>query len=120
LGFESEEAEENDEEQQDGKAKMEILEDKGKVLDDTKKHNELTNNSELHTPLNSDDDDSAYEEDINFENKIYCQFTKVNRFQKEWIVELKSGIMHIEGRDYGFMKAINGRLQWGGNKKAKE
>mmetsp|Transcript_62321 Transcript_62321/g.76339 ORF Transcript_62321/g.76339 Transcript_62321/m.76339 type:complete len:385 (-) Transcript_62321:77-1231(-) len=72
----------------------------------------IINGRDLNGPLNSDDDDNDDDINLNPDDKIYCQFIKVNRRKNEWSVELKNGIMHINGKDYAFIKAQNGKFVW--------
>lgn len=74
---------------------------------------DIVNGKDLNAPLNSDDDDS--EEDINLdtvEDKILCTFTKVSRKKNEWNITLGHGIMHIQDKDYAFVCANNGHFVW--------
>lgn len=60
-------------------------------------------------PLNSNDDQSD-DEDLETlfqaDNVIVCQFEKVNRARTKWKFTLKDGIMHLNGKDYCFQKAV--------------
>lgn len=65
-------------------------------------------------PLNSNDDQSD-DEDLETlfqaDNLIVCQFEKVNRARTKWKFTLKDGIMHLNGKDYCFQKAV-GEAEW--------
>jgi len=60
--------------------------------------------------LGPGDDDSDSEE-IPTNNLIVCQYEKVSHSKNKWKLQLKDGIMHIEGRDYVFSKAV-GEVDW--------
>merc|ERR1711879_313235 len=72
----------------------------------------LVNGRDLNAPLCSDDDDTDDGEDLDPADKIICQFTKVMRKKNEWSVDLKHGLMHINGKDYAFQKAVGGSFTW--------
>ena len=72
----------------------------------------IVNGRDLNAPLCSDDDDTDDGEDLDPSDKIICQFTKVIRKKNEWSVDLKHGLMHINGKDYAFQKAVNGHFTW--------
>ena len=72
----------------------------------------IVNGRDLCAPLCSDDDDTDDGEDLDPADKIICQFTKVFRKKNEWSVELKHGLMHINGKDYAFQKAVGGSFVW--------
>ncbi|ETO17984.1 hypothetical protein RFI_19310, partial [Reticulomyxa filosa] len=81
------------------------------VVQDTETKSLIFNGRDLHRPLDSADEDSE-EPETNFHDKIVCQYTQVQRNKNEWLVELKNGIMHINGKDYAFAQASNGNLRW--------
>ncbi|MEN2496443.1 MAG: Transcription initiation factor IIA subunit 1 [Marteilia pararefringens] len=59
-----------------------------------------------------EDDDSLDNQDSFFaENYIVCLHEKVSRSKSKWNVQLKNGIIHVNGREYTFCKA-NGILEW--------
>jgi len=72
----------------------------------------IVNGRDLNAPLCSDDDDTDDQEDLDPSDKIICQFTRVNRKKNEWSVDLKHGLMHINGKDYAFQKATGGTFSW--------
>merc|ERR1712176_459489 len=72
----------------------------------------LVNGRDLNAPLCSEDDDTDDGEDLDPSDKIICQFTKVVRKKNEWSVDLKHGLMHINGKDYAFQKATGGTFSW--------
>ncbi|XP_051134595.1 transcription initiation factor IIA large subunit-like isoform X2 [Andrographis paniculata] len=60
-------------------------------------------------PLNEDDDDDLDDvdqgEDLDTTHLVLAQFDKVTRTKSRWKCTLKSGIMHINNKDYLFNKA---------------
>ena len=72
----------------------------------------IVNGRDLNGPLCSEDDDTDDGEDLDPADKIICQFTKVVRKKNEWNVDLKHGLMHINGKDYAFQKATGGTFAW--------
>merc|ERR1712083_746293 len=81
-----------------------------KVEEEVPQH--MVNGVDMTRPLCSDDDDTDDGEDLDPADRIMCQFTKVTRKKNDWAVDLKHGIMHINGKDYAFQKAIKGKFQW--------
>jgi len=65
-------------------------------------------------PLNSGDDQSD-DEDIDTlfdaDNVVVCQFEKVHRARSKWKFTLKDGIMHLQGKDYAFLRCA-GEAEW--------
>ncbi|MES1903533.1 MAG: Transcription initiation factor IIA subunit 1, partial [Paramarteilia canceri] len=64
--------------------------------------------------LHSADDLNDSEEDLegfDADNFIVCQYDKVARTKTRWSVQLRNGVVHIDGREYTFCKA-NGILEW--------
>eukprot|EP00741_Cyanophora_paradoxa_P005343 tig00000880_g5182.t1 len=59
----------------------------------------------------SDDDDDETNVDPETDHLILSQFDKVARTKNKWKVQLREGIMHLNGRDYIFAKA-NGEFTW--------
>ena len=72
----------------------------------------IVNGRDLNGPLCSEDDDTDEGEDLDPADKIICQFTRVVRKKNEWNVDLKHGLMHINGKDYAFQKATGGSFAW--------
>lgn len=64
-------------------------------------------------PLNSEDDVS--EEDpqelFDTDNVVVCQFEKISRNKNKWKVNLKDGIMNLDGKDHVFQKGT-GEADW--------
>ena len=67
-----------------------------------------TGNSRSHQP---DDNDSESATAILDENVVLCQFEKVTRTKNKWRCMFKSGLIHVNGKDYLFSKA-NGEFEW--------
>mmetsp|Transcript_65037 Transcript_65037/g.103539 ORF Transcript_65037/g.103539 Transcript_65037/m.103539 type:complete len:385 (-) Transcript_65037:126-1280(-) len=78
----------------------------------TSRASHIVNGRDLNAPLCSEDDDTDDQEDLDPRDKIICQFTKVHRKKNEWTVDLKHGLMHINGKDYAFQKATGGSFSW--------
>jgi len=51
-------------------------------------------------------DDSDEEFEMNPDNLVLAQFEKVSRTKTRWKCLLKAGIMHVNGKDYIFNKAV--------------
>ncbi|PAV74376.1 hypothetical protein WR25_07935 [Diploscapter pachys] len=66
-------------------------------------------------PLNSEDDMSSDDEDMDrlfqSNDKFLCQFEKVYRAKNTWKFHLKAGIMHFKNKDIAFQKAT-GDVDW--------
>merc|ERR1711997_478655 len=100
-----EEMDENENENENGieKGTVEKVEE---GVQDNSEH--MVNGMDMTKPLCSDDDDTDDGEDLDPADRIMCQFTKVTRKKNDWSVDLKHGIMHINGKDYAFQKATGG------------
>lgn len=109
----SNDKEENDGDEQNGDQKaMNDGNGAESKEDGAKSGPHIVNGRDLNAPLCSDDDDTDDGEDLDPSDKIICQFTKVFRKKNEWSVELKHGLMHINGKDYAFQKAVGGSFVW--------
>ena len=64
-------------------------------------------------PPGSDDDisDEEANELFDTENVVVCQYDKISRARNKWKLQLKDGVMNINGRDYVFQKA-HGEVDW--------
>jgi len=87
--------------------------DVGDELDDDDDEDGNEEGKEDPNPLCSDDDVSDDEpaELFDTDNVVVCQYDKISRTKNKWRFILKSGVMHIEGRDYVFSKAT-GDADW--------
>lgn len=87
--------------------------DVGEGLDDDDDEDGTEEGKEDPNPLCSDDDVSDDEpaELFDTENVVVCQYDKISRTKNKWRFVLKSGVMHLEGRDYVFSKAA-GDADW--------
>ncbi|UJR16176.1 hypothetical protein I4U23_003086 [Adineta vaga] len=87
--------------------------DAGEGLDDDDDEDGTEEGKEDPNPLCSDDDVSDDEpaELFDTENVVVCQYDKISRTKNKWRFVLKSGVMHLEGRDYVFSKAM-GDADW--------
>merc|ERR1712154_374247 len=133
VGFDDEEEDEDDDNEHENgnednknqkesdKQEMDLNEVPPAVATEEKKESEANNNApqphmvngrDLNAPLCSNDDDTDDGEDLDPADKIICQFTKVVRKKNEWTVDLKHGLMHINGKDYAFQKASGGSFSW--------
>merc|ERR1712176_737359 len=116
VGFDDEEDDEEeeadivDDKKQSDKQEMDEEEEENKNVDVVTPH--LVNGRDLNAPLCSEDDDTDDGEDLDPSDKIICQFTKVSRKKNDWNVDLKHGLMHINGKDYAFQTATGGTFSW--------
>jgi transcription initiation factor TFIIA large subunit len=88
--------------------------DVGDDLDDDDDDDGNEEGREDPNPLCSDDDVSEDDEPAELfetDNVVVCQYDKISRTKNKWRFTLKSGVMHIEGRDYVFSKAT-GDADW--------
>merc|ERR1712034_44885 len=63
-------------------------------------------------PPGSGDDNSEEACDLfDTENVVVCQYDKISRARNKWKLQLKDGVMNLNGRDYVFQKA-HGEVDW--------
>jgi len=73
--------------------------------------NDESNLSDLDGPLGSDDDDDLSDpEDV--EDKLICQFERINRTKDVFNLRLHSGILNVNGKEYCFAEAQTGSSGW--------
>ncbi len=59
----------------------------------------------------NDDDDEASDESVEAEDRIFCEFTKIQRTRNKYKCEFKNAIVHIKGRDF-VLKQMTGDIEY--------
>ena len=61
--------------------------------------------------LSHDQDDCDSVESIEPEDKIFCEFTKIQRTKMKFKCEFKNAIVHVKGQDY-VIKNLSGDIEY--------
>lgn len=61
--------------------------------------------------LSDQSDDEQSDESVEPEDKIFCEFTKVQRTRVKYKCEFKNAIVHLRGRDY-ILKNMAGDIEY--------
>merc|ERR1712096_213074 len=116
-------------EQVDGPAESSEEDDYGEDHDDVEEEEDELEESEDDSDL--DPDGESYDEGVEMDppgsgddnsdeeacdlfdtdNVVVCQYEKISRTRNKWKLQLKDGVMNLNGRDYVFQKA-HGEADW--------
>lgn len=70
--------------------------------------------SEIQAPvveISDYEDDEASDESVEADDKIFCEFTKIQRTRVKYKCEFKNAIVHIKGRDF-VLKTMTGDIEY--------
>ncbi|GAB1526856.1 transcription factor IIA subunit alpha [Rhizoctonia solani] len=95
--------------QLDGSSEIDAASPPLQTLDDGRGTEEI--GSDLDDSDDSDADDVENEGAGEAGDYVFCTYDKVQRVKNKWKCVLKDGMIHVNGKDYLFMKC-NGEFEW--------
>ena len=95
--------------QLDGSSDLDPASPPLQTLDDGRGTEEI--GSDLDDSDDSDADDVENEGAGEAGDYVFCTYDKVQRVKNKWKCVLKDGMIHVNGKDYLFMKC-NGEFEW--------